>query len=75
MGLIELKMIASFANEMFCGTHIDLDINIHVSQTSLSRKYTPVEFPLSMTNRVVMCHHNTLQQALRVDQLWSENSI
>lgn len=70
MGLIELKMIISFANEMFCGTDIDLDINNYVSQTSSSSKYNPVEFPLSMKNWVFMCHQNTLKQALRVDQLW-----
>lgn len=35
MRLIELKMIILFANEMFCGTDMDLDINFHVSQTSV----------------------------------------
>lgn len=69
MGVIELKMIILFANEMFCGTDIDLDVNIHVSQTSLRSKYSPMDFPLSMANRVVMCHQNALEPTLRVDQL------
>lgn len=71
MGLIELKMIILFADERLCGSDIDLDVNIHVSQTSLRSKSTPTEFLLSVTNTVVMCPQNTpkSEPALWVDQL------
>lgn len=52
-------MIILFANERLCGSDIDLDVNIHVSQTSLRSKSTPAEFLLSVANTVVMCPQNT----------------